>query len=161
MEINIPLKEYARLCALMVDTAGDESREVSIAEANGFSGADWKAAKPFYTQRMSDPADMGQTAREFMAAYQAAQADARGGTPPCTLEEYARMYAEVFLRTEGDMSQQENITRAVERLGHTYKEWLAANLHWAEVVGQADSPRYDRAKANTFGLIVQEAGGKP
>ena len=91
----IPLEKYADLCALMADTAGDEGKENAIAAAHGVSPEEWKASKTGYTAKMSDPADMGKTAMAFMPLYQAAQARARGGKEPCTLELYAKVHAEM------------------------------------------------------------------
>src|SRR5262245_12777420 len=91
----ISLEKYADLCALMADTGGDVGKENAVAAANGVSAAEWQEAKTGYTAKMSDPADMGRTALAFMPLYQAAQARARGGKEPCTLEFYTKVHAEM------------------------------------------------------------------
>ena len=58
----IPIEQYAELCALMADTAGDVNKENAIAAAHGVSPDAWHAAKTGYTAKMSDPNDMGRTA---------------------------------------------------------------------------------------------------
>src|SRR4029450_11495061 len=96
----IPLEKYADLCALMADTGGDEAKEIAIADAHGVSATDWKASKVGWTAKMSDPSDMGKTALAFMPLYQAAQARARGGKEPCTLELYAKVHAEMSFKKD-------------------------------------------------------------
>lgn len=90
---GVDLKLYARLCAAMADTAGDESKEFAIAAQEGVSPKDWQQAKAGFTARMQDPADMGRTAGAFMPLYQAAQSAARGGGEPCPIETYTQIVA--------------------------------------------------------------------
>jgi hypothetical protein len=151
---GVSIEKYAELCAFMAETAGDESREIAIAEANGVPADDWRAAKAGWTARMSDPADMGKTAMAFMPIYRIAQENMRGGGAPCTLEEYSRLYAIVYFRG-ADPSQRDAVTAIVESEGHTYPKWLEYNAYWGEVVGEEKSPRFDMEKARTFGKIVK------
>ncbi len=90
---GVSIEQYARLCAAMADTGDDEAAQLAIAAEAGVDEASWTAAKDGFTARMQDPADMGKTATVFMPLYQAAQAEARGGGPPCTLEQYAEISA--------------------------------------------------------------------
>src|SRR5687767_3014296 len=96
----IPIEQYAELCALMAGTAGDVNQENAIAAQHGVSPEQWAASKAGWTAKMSDPNDMGRTALAFMPIYQAAQARARGGKEPCTLELYAKIHAEMAFKTD-------------------------------------------------------------
>jgi hypothetical protein len=102
---GVSLETYAKLCAAMAHTEGDEARELEIAAQAGVEAAAWRAAKEGYTARMSDPADAGQTATAFMPLYQAAQAEARGGGPPCTLELYATISTSYSFEQDTDGEQ--------------------------------------------------------
>ena len=152
---GVSIETYAELCALMAETAGDESREIAIAGTKGVSADAWRAAKAGWTARMSDPADMGKTATAFMPIYRIAQENMRGGGEPCTLEVYSRLYATVYF-SGADPSQRDAVTAIVEREGHTYPKWLEYNAYWGEVVGEEKSPRFDMEKARAFGKIVKE-----
>ena len=151
---GVSIEKYADLCARMADTDNDESREIAIAEAFGVPADDWIAAKAGWTARMCDAADMGKTAMAFMPLYREAQEKMRGGGEPCSLEEYSRLYAIVYLRG-ADPSQRDAVTAIVEREGHTYPKWLEYNAYWGEVVGEEKSPRFDMEKARTFGKIIK------
>src|SRR5687767_11757346 len=96
----IALEKYAELCVLMTDTAGDEHKEIAIAEANGVSADEWNLSKAGFTAKMSDPSDMGKTAMAFMPLYQAALDKKRGGGEPCTLELYTKVHAEMAFRKD-------------------------------------------------------------
>src|SRR6476659_9875143 len=103
----IPIEKYAELCAVMAGTSGDQAKEHEIAAAHGVSAADWEASKTGWTAKMSDPNDMGKTALAFMPLYQAAQAKARGGKEPCTLEFYTKVHAEIAFSKDA-MGNQKN-----------------------------------------------------
>ena len=60
-EVNVPLEQYAKLCALMADTGGDIEKENAIAHAEGVSPEDWKDAKEYFTAKMQDPAENADT----------------------------------------------------------------------------------------------------
>ena len=155
----IPLEQYADLCALMADTAGDEAKEIAIAQAHGVSGADWLASKAAWTAKMSDPADGGRTASAFMPLYQAAQARARGGSEPCTLEVYTRVHAEMMLRKDPAGNKLDHHLILAEH-GFTHQAWLECEGYWTPIVG-ADTilgqpnPKFDPQRAQTFRVMMQ------
>jgi hypothetical protein len=155
----IPIEQYAELCALMADTAGDEAKEVAIAQAHGVSGADWLASKAAWTAKMSDPADQGRTALAFMPIYQAAQARARGGKEPCTLEVYTRIHAEMMLRKD-PLGNKIDYNLVLAEHGFTHQGWLECEGYWTPIVG-ADTilgqpnPRFDPQLAHTFRVRMQ------
>ena len=160
----ISIEQYADLCALMADTGGDEAREVAIAEANGVSGADWLASKAAWTAKMSDPADQGQTALAFMPLYQAAQARARGGKEPCTLEVYTRIHAEMMLRKD-PLGNKIDYNLVLAEHGFTHQSWIECEGYWTPIVG-ADTilgqpnPKFDPAQAQTFRVQMQAESDK-
>lgn len=158
---GVTLEQYANLFAMMSDTAGDEAKEIAIAEANGVSGEDWKAAKTGFTARMSDPADMGKTAMAFMPLLQAAQSKARGGTEPCTLEVYAKIHAEMAYRKDPANPNQKidyNIVLAENNYDH--QKWLECENYWTPVVTRDEkmptlAERFDEQKAAKFRELMQ------
>jgi len=156
----IPIEQYAELCALMADTGGDEAKELAIAEAHGVSSADWKASKDGWTAKMSDPGDGGQTAMAFMPLYQAAQAKARGGAEPCTLEVYTRVHAEMSLR-RGPAGERIDLHVLLAEHGFTHQVWLECEGYWTPMVG-ADTilgqpnPKFNPELAHKFRVLYQQ-----
>lgn len=156
----IPLEKYADLCALMADTAGDEAKETTIAAENGVSAADWQEAKKHYTALMSDPADMGKTALAFMPLYQAAQARARGGAEPCTLEFYAKVHAEMTgLKDEAGNKLDHNIVLAQN--GTHHQAWIECEGYWTPLVGGPEilgqpNPKFDPELKQKFAALIQQ-----
>lgn len=163
---GVSLEKYAELCALMADTAGDESKEIAIAEANGVSGADWKAAKTGYTARFSDPADMGKTALAFMPLLQAAQTKLRGGAAPISLEDYARIKAQMAFRKDpADPSKQIDYNAVLAENGWDHQRWLECESYWTPVVVNDPTkptlqPRFDEAQSMKFKQLVQAESDK-
>lgn len=157
MEINgVTIEQYAELCALMADTGGDESKEIAIAEANGVSGDNWLAAKKGFTARMSDPADMGKTAMAFMPLYQAAQAKARGGAEPCTLEVFAKVHAEMAYRKDpANPEQKINYLVVLGEHGYTHQQWLECEGYWTPRVSDDKSPQFSMDLHQKFAALIQ------
>jgi hypothetical protein len=156
----IPLEQYADLCALMADTGGDESKENAVAASHGVSAADWKASKVGYTAKMSDPSDMGKTAMAFMPLYQAAQAKARGGKEPCTLEFYTKVHAEMAFSKDA-MGNQKNHHLVLAENGTHHQAWLECEGYWTPQVG-ADTilgqpnPKFNPELAGKFRVLMQQ-----
>lgn len=136
MEVNgISLEKYVDLCVLMADTAGDVSKENAIAEANGVSAADWDAAKKGFTAKMSDPADMGKTAMAFMPLFQAAQARARGGAEPGSIEDYTVIHAEMaFMKDPNDPTKKIDYMQVLANHNYTHAKWIEMESYWTPVV---------------------------
>ena len=152
---GVTLEKYADLCALMADTAGDESKEIAISEANGVSAADWKAAKQGYTAKFSDPTDMGKTAMAFMPLLQAAQAKMRGGKGPCTLEMYAKVHAEMaFKKDPNDPNKQIDYMTVLKENGFEQQKWLECENYWTPMVTN------DPSKPELSVRFSPEAGAK-
>jgi hypothetical protein len=156
----ITLEKYADLCALMADTGGDVNKENAIAEANGVSPADWQEAKTGYTKKMSDPADMGKTAIAFMPLYQAAQAKARGGKEPCTLEFYTKVHAEMAY-SKDPMGNQKNHHLVLAENGTHHQAWLECEGYWTPQVGAptilgAPNPKFKPELHQKFAALMQK-----
>ena len=155
----IPIELYAELCALMANTAGDVGKENAIAAAHGVSPEAWAASKAGWTAKMSDPNDMGRTALAFMPLYQAAQARARGGKEPCTLEFYAKVHAEMaFLKDP--MGNQLDHHLVLAQNGTHHQAWLECEGYWTPLVGGPTilgqpNPRFDPALAQKFVALMQ------
>ncbi len=155
----IPIEKYAELCALMADTGGDEAKEIAIAGAHGVSGSDWLASKAAWTAKMSDPADRGQTAQAFMPLYQAAQARARGGAEPCTLEVYTKVHAEMSFRKDPQGNKLDHHIVLAEH-GFTHQAWLECEGYWtprvgAETILGKPNPQFDPQQAQRFRVLMQ------
>jgi hypothetical protein len=155
----IPIEQYADLCALMADTGGDEAKEIAIAQAHGVSGADWLASKAAWTAKMSDPADQGRTALAFMPLYQAAQARARGGAEPCTLEVYTTVHAEMMLRKDALGNKLDHHVVLADH-GFTHQAWLECEGYWTPLVGGdtilgKPNPKFDPQRAQSFRVMMQ------
>lgn len=156
----ISIEQYADLCALMADTAGDVGKENAIAAAHGVSAEAWHASKTGYTARMSDPNDMGRTAMAFMPLYQAAQARARGGKEPCTLAFYAKVHAEMALKQD-PMGNKVNHHLVLADNGTHHQAWLECEGYWTPIVGAPEilgqpNPRFDPAQAQQFAALMQQ-----
>ncbi len=155
----ISIEQYADLCALMADTGGDVTKENAVAAAHGVGDADWLAAKTFFTAKMSDPNDMGRTAMAFMPLYQAAQARARGGKEPCTLEFYTKVHAEMAW-TKDAAGNQKNHHLVLAENGTHHQAWIECEGYWTPIVGAPDilgqpNPRFDPTQAQRFRVMMQ------
>lgn len=140
---GVTLEKYAELCALMADTGGDEAKEIQIAETNGVSAADWKAAKAGFTAKFSDPADMGKSALAFMPLLQAAQAKLRGGKEPCTLEVYTKVHAEMAFRKDpNDPTKKIDYNIVLQENGFTHQQWLECENYWTPIVNYDERPEF-------------------
>jgi hypothetical protein len=155
----IPIEKYADLCALMADTAGDESKENAIAAAHGVSADEWKASKAGWTAKMSDPSDMGRTAMAFMPLYQAAQARARGGKEPCTLEMYTKVHAEMAFRKD-PLGNKINYLIVLAENGFNHQSWLECEGYWTPLVGAPmilgqPNPKFNPELSQKFAALMQ------
>ena len=155
----ISLEKYADLCALMADTGGDVNKENAIAGANGVSPAEWAEAKTGYTAKMSDPSDMGRTALAFMPLYQAAQARARGGKEPCTLEFYTKVHAEMAF-SKDIMGNKKNHHLVLAENGTHHQAWLECEGYWTPIVGAPEilgqpNPKFNPELSQKFAAMMQ------
>lgn len=157
----IPIEQYAELCAQMADTGGDADKENAIAAQHGISAADWQASKAHWTAKMSDPSDMGKTAMAFMPLYQAAQAKARGGAEPCTLETYAKVHAGMALKKDAAGNKVDHQIVIAEH-GFSPQQWLECEGYWTPKVGGQsmlgqDNPQFDAKLHQDFKVLYQKA----
>lgn len=156
----LTIEKYADLCALMADTGGDVSKENAIAAANGVDAKVWADSKAAWTKKMSDPTDMGKTAMAFMPLYQAAQAKARGGKEPCTLEFYAKVHTEMAYLKDAT-GQKMNHHLVLAQNGTHHQAWLECEGYWTPIVGAptilgAPNPRFDAAQKAKFAALAQK-----
>jgi hypothetical protein len=153
----ISLEQYAELCALMADTAGDTAKEFTIANQHGVTGPLWSEAKTYYTAKMSDPNDMGRTAMAFMPLYQAAQTRARGGGAPCTLEMYTRVHAEMAYRKD-PLGNKINYQLVLAEHGFSHQSWLPCDSYWTPriAVVPGSEAQLDATDAARFRVLMQQ-----
>jgi|SRR4051812_19335432 hypothetical protein len=155
----IPIEQYADLCALMANTGGDVGKENEIAASHGVSADVWAASKAGYTAKMSDPNDMGRTAMAFMPLYQAAQARARGGAAPCTLEFYTKVHAEMAFQKD-PMGNKINHHLVLAQNGTHHQAWIECEGYWTPIVGAPTilgqpNPKFDPAQSARFSQLMQ------
>jgi hypothetical protein len=155
----ITIELYAELCVAMSNITGGVTEENAIAAKSGVSAADWDAAKKYYTAKMSDPADMGKTALAFMPVYQAAQAKARGGKEPCTLEFYTKVHAEMALRKD-PMGNKINHHLVLAENGTHHQAWLECEGYWTPIVGAPTilgqpNPKFKPELSQKFAQLMQ------
>lgn len=155
------IEQYADLCALMKDTAGDLTKEAAIAAENNVSLDDWNAAKPHFTALMSDPADMGKTAMAFMPLYQAALDKMAGGKEPCTLELYCKIHAEIGLRKDpNDSTKKIDYNAVLAEHGISHPSWLEYNSYWTPRVASETDPKFDMELHKKFAALNQQESDK-
>ena len=139
---GVSLEQYAKLCALMIDTKPEETdKHAQIAADNGVSNDDWEAAKKGWTERMQMPEHAIEIQKVFMPAYQNAQAEARGGAEPCPIEEYTRIKAEMALKKDPETGQKIDFNRVLEENGYSVTKWGEAEGYWTPRVASPDDPR--------------------
>ena len=128
---GITLEKYAELLVQMSDCGEDADACAAIAEAGGFSRPDWETAKQGFTQKMSDPSDMGKTAMAFMPFYQAALDRKNAGKEPCTLEEYSFVHAEMAFRKDpADNSKKIDFKLVLKENNVTENQYNEWNSYW-------------------------------
>lgn len=156
----LTIEKYADLCALMADTGGDVAKENAIASANGVDANAWAQSKAAWTAKMSDPSDMGKTAMAFMPLYQAAQARARGGKEPCTLEFYAKVHTEMAYLKDAT-GKQMNHHLVLAQNGTHHQAWLECEGYWTPIVGAptilgAPNPKFNAELKAKFAALAQK-----
>jgi len=155
----ITIERYADLCVQMADTGGDEAKEFAIAATHGVSMPLWTEAKAYYTAKMSDPNDMGRTALSFMPLYQAAQARARAGKEPCTLEVYTRVHAEMAYRKDR-LGNRINYHLVLAEHGFNHTAWLECESYWSPRVASNADPKFDLAQSVRFRELMQSESNR-
>jgi hypothetical protein len=151
------IEQYAELCALMKDTAGDVSKEAAIAAQNNVSLDAWNEAKTSFTAKMSDPSDMGKTAMAFMPLYQAALDKMAGGKEPCTLELFAKIHAEMGLRKDpNDPTKKIDYNIVLNEHGISHASWLEFNSYWSPRVASETDPKFDMELHKKFAALNQQ-----
>ena len=110
--------------------------------------------------KMSDPKDLGKTAIAFMPLYQAAQAKARGGKEPCTLEFYAKVHAEMGLLKDATGAKM-NHHLVLAQNGTHHQAWLECEGYWTPIVGAptilgAPNPKFKPEMQRKFAELNQK-----
>src|SRR5260221_12968202 len=108
---------------------------------------------------MSDPSDMGKTAIAFMPLYQAAQAKARGGKEPCTLEFYTKVHAEMAFSKDA-LGNKKNHHLVLAENGTHHQAWLECEGDWTPQVGAPEilgqpNPTFKTKIAGKFPGMMQ------
>ena len=156
----ITLEKYADLAAQMKDTGTDTAKQAAIATASGVSEAEWKEAQAHYTAKMSDPSDMGKTALAFMPLYNAALTRMRGGGPPCTLEFYTKVHAEMAYAKDA-MGNQKNHHLVLAENGTHQQAWIECESYWTPIVGGdtmlgQPNPKWNPELGQKFRVLMQQ-----
>jgi hypothetical protein len=100
---------------------------------------------------------MGKTAMAFMAAMQAAQAKARGGAEPGTLEIYAKVHGEMAFRKDPkDPSKKLDFNIVLQENGFTLPKWLEMENYWTHIVRGPENPRFNLATSQKFDALIVE-----
>ena len=146
---GVTVEQYADLCAQMASTGEDTAAQAEIAAKNGVDEATWNAAKEGWTKRMSDPANMGKVAQAFMEKYQAAQAAARGGKEPMSLQQYAKITAEYSFEKDANGVQVDHHI-ILARYGLNVTQWGEVSGYWTPRVNDPADP-----SATTFRALLQ------
>lgn len=158
---GVSLDQYAKLCALMTDTnPEDTDKHAQIASENGVKKEDWEAAKEGWTKRMQDPSCALEIQKVFMPAYQQAQAQARGGKEPCSIEDYAKIKAEMALKKDPATGEKIDFNKVLEEHGYNITKWGEIETYWVSRVGDPNDPRvgqnFDAQDAAKFRELYQK-----
>jgi hypothetical protein len=93
----------------------------------------------------------------FMPLYQAAQERARGGGPPCTLEVYTKVHAEMAFRKDpANPGQKVNYLIVLGEHGFTHQKWLECEGYWTPRVSDAGGPKFDQKLSSEFSAMMQK-----
>jgi len=106
-----------------------------------------------------NPTDMGKTALAFMPLYAAAQAKARGGKAPCTLEFYAKVHAEMSFKKD-PMGNKMNHHLVLAENGTHHQAWIECEAYWTPIVGAPmilgePNPKFEPAQSQQFAALIQ------
>lgn len=161
---GVSLEQYARLCAAMAETGGDEAKEFAIAAQEGVGPDAWRQAKAGFTAKMQDPADMGRTAMAFMPLYQAAQAAARGGAEPASLQVYTEICA-AYAYEQDPQGNQVPPELIYQRHGISAAKWNEITSYWTPKVNDPADPAAGEFRRlmqiesdHIFGIFRDERG---
>ncbi len=135
---GISLEQYAKLIVMMSDCGEDEEACNKIAEQEGFSRENWKAAKDGWTAKMGDPSDMGKTAMAFMPLYQAELSKKNSEKEPISLEEYARIHSDMAFRKDpNDPAKKINHEDVLKENNISVTKWGEFSSYWTPKVSEA------------------------
>lgn len=147
---GISLERYAELGGAL-DGIDDPAAQRAKVEQLGVSGADWDAAKAGWTQRMQDPANMGQVATKYMQLYNAALSGSKGNA---TLSFEDWVYVSAAIQVMG-------FEAALGQHGLSQGDWTTISADWNTKLSQDPMGLAQRRNA----LQQQEAqrlqGGGP
>jgi hypothetical protein len=162
---GVSLEQYAKLCALMTDTKPEDTdKHAEIAQQNGVNKEDWEAAKTGWTERMQMPEYALEIQKVFMPAYQNAQAEARGGKEPCSIEDFARIKAAMSLKKDDATGEKIDFNKILEEEGYTVTKWGEVEGYWTPRIADPDDPRtgqfFNAEDATKFRELYQKESDK-
>jgi hypothetical protein len=164
---GVSLQQYAELCAAMAHTGDDVAAQVAIARERGVDEGSWNAAKDGWTARMQDPALQGKVAHAFVPLYSAAQAAARGGAEPCTLEHYTKVVAEYSFLKDAD-GNQVPVDQVLGRYGYDRTSWAEVTGYWTPKVNDPADPAAAKFRElmqaesdRIFGIVREKPAAEP
>jgi len=135
---GISLEKYAKIIVMMSDCGEDAEACDRIAENEGFSKENWKAAKDGWTVKMSDPSDMGKTAMAFMPLYQEELSKKNADKEPISLEEYTRIHSDMALRKDPhDQTKKINHEDVLKENNISVTKWGEYSSYWTPKVSVA------------------------
>ncbi|HMT10896.1 MAG TPA: hypothetical protein PKA39_04655, partial [Ignavibacteria bacterium] len=93
-EINgISLKRYAELIASTTDTVTEDEFWIAL-EKEGMSKDSWQPVKDGWNEKLFDPNNYLTIAQDYNNFLEEAIEKKNGGSPPCTLEQFADLNAQ-------------------------------------------------------------------
>ena len=131
-EVNgISLKTYAELIASTTDTVTEQEFWDVLAK-EGITLESWQPIKDGWNQELMKPENYLTVAQEYNGYLEEAIEKKNNGNPPCTLETFADLYAQMYYRK--DPVNSENLmefTKMLESNNLAPLKWTEYSGYWA------------------------------
>lgn len=129
---GISLEKYAELCAKMANTPNDDEAFAAVAQANGVSREDWRAARAGWNERMESVATAGTVALAYMPLYQAALSKYGGARATATFEEYIEMTSMINSDLKGENARPKDFDAMYAKFNIDPPKWSQISTDWVD-----------------------------
>jgi hypothetical protein len=138
-EINgITIQRYAELICSTTDTT-NENEFWQALEKQGISKEAWQPVKDGWNAELIKPENYLGLMQDYNNALEKAVEIKNNGNPPCSLETFADIYAQISYRKDPDNPEQNmDYERIMKENGITSLKWTEYSGYWAPKTARED-----------------------
>ena len=138
-EINgITIQRYAELICSTTDTANEEEFWQAL-EKEGISKDAWQPIKDGWNAELMKPENYLGLAQDYNNALEKAVENKNNGNPPCSLDTFADINAQIYYRKDHDNPEQNmDYEKIMKENGITSLKWTEYSGYWAPKTARED-----------------------